>query len=173
MIGLSWSIMFIPYLISIILTKNSQANSTSIQNIRMKRDKMLPKLLAIFELLIRTLMTRVAAIRPHKMLQQMCQTTLKIFCIFFSFLSLPIHFQEGWGMRSPQQELLPNYWGILRMPNTLEPRDSTCSRLRKPNLDAPGPTLLNLQDRTVRRRTERTMLSCLQKRVKQIVKIYT
>ena len=28
----------------------------------------------------------------------------------------------------------------------------------KPNLDAPGPTLLNMQDRTVRRRTERTML---------------
>jgi hypothetical protein len=29
---------------------------------------------------------------------------------------------------------------------------------RKPNLEAPGPTLLNLEDRTVWRRTERTML---------------
>jgi hypothetical protein len=38
------------------------------------------------------------------------------------------------------------------------PGNSTCSRLRKPNLDAPGPTLLNLQDRTVRQRTERTIL---------------
>uniref|UniRef100_A0A914EM10 Uncharacterized protein n=1 Tax=Acrobeloides nanus TaxID=290746 RepID=A0A914EM10_9BILA len=42
--------------------------------------------------------------------------------------------------------------------NALEPGDSTCLRHRKPNLDAPGPTLLNLQDRTVRWRTERTML---------------
>jgi uncharacterized protein (DUF885 family) len=53
----------------------------------------------------------------------------------------------------------PKLLRLLRMPNALEPGDSTCSRLRKPNLDAPGPTLLNLQDRTVRRRTERTMLS--------------
>jgi hypothetical protein len=59
-------------------------------------------------------------------------------------------------MRRPQQELLPNYWGFFA--HAQRPGDSTCSRLRKLNLDAPSPTLLNLQDRTVRRRTERTML---------------
>uniref|UniRef100_A0A914E3G8 Uncharacterized protein n=1 Tax=Acrobeloides nanus TaxID=290746 RepID=A0A914E3G8_9BILA len=64
------------------------------------------------------------------------------------------------GMRGaqPTTGVTSKLLGLLRMPNASEPGDSTCSRLRKPNLDASGPTLLNLQDRTVRRCTERTML---------------
>jgi hypothetical protein len=71
------------------------------------------------------------------------------------------------GMRDaqPTTGVTPKLLGLLCMPNAPELVNSTCSRLRKPNLDAPGPTLLKLQDRTVRQCTERTMFPtiCFQK----------
>jgi hypothetical protein len=91
--------------------------------------------------------------------------------VFFLPLSY-YSFSRGMRGAQSQQELLPNYGGFLRIPNTPEPGDSTCLRLRKPNLDTPGPTLLNLQVQMVLRRTERTMFPMFLKKYALIKSVY-